>query len=169
MNGLTWLINRQLDYKFMPAKQIILLLCLLTFISLTGCANLATGHVTPGVNVKQFNKFYVAKFQPDNHKINYLIRDELQLMGYEANTGPEHKVPEDAEVIVTYRDNWMWDITMYMIRLKIFIHEPKTRKLLAKGESYHTSLTRKSPEEMVSEVLSNIFKSSNVKSQTVQD
>ena len=54
-------------------------------------------------------------------------------MGYEANTGPKNKVPEDVEVIVTYRDNWMWDITMYMIRLKIFIQEPKTQKLLAKG------------------------------------
>jgi len=169
MNGLTWLINRRFDYKLMPAKQIILLLCLLTFISLTGCANLATGRVTPGVDIHQFNKFYVVKFKPDGRGINNLIRDELQMMGYEVKTGPENKVPEDAEVIVTYRDNWMWDITMYMIKLNIFILEPKTQKLLASGKSYHTSLTRKSPEEMVSEVLSNIFKSSNVKSQTVQD
>ena len=59
---------------------------------------------------------------------------------------------------------------MYMIKLKVFMHEPKTQKLLAKGESYHTSLTRKSPEEMVSEVLSNIFNnSSNDKSQALQN
>jgi hypothetical protein len=168
MDSLTRMVNHQ--FNFISSRQIILLLCLLIFMNLTGCANLATGRVTPGVDIKQFNKFYVAKFQPDNHEINHLIRDELQLMGYEATTGPENKEPEDAEVIVTYRDNWMWDITMYMIRLKIFIHEPKTQKLLAKGESYHTSLTRKSPEEMVTEILSNIFnKASNVKSQTVQD
>jgi len=29
---------------------------------------------------------------------------------------------------------------------------------MASGNSYHTSLTRKSPEEMVNEVLTNIFK-----------
>lgn len=162
------MINQQ--YNLIPSKQVILFLCLLIFINLTGCANLATGRVTPGVDIKQFNKFYVVKFKPDNHEINHLIRDELQVMGYEATTGPEDKVPEDAEVVVTYLDNWMWDITMYMIKLRVFMHEPKTQKLLAKGESYHTSLTRKSPEEMVTEVLSNILNnSSHVTSQKVED
>jgi len=138
--------------------------------SFIGCANLATGRVTPGIDIMQFNKFYVVKFQPDGRGINMLIRDELQVMGFEAMTGPENEVPEDAEAIVTYRDNWMWDITMYMIKLKILIHNPETQRLLATGRSYHTSLTRKSPEEMVSEVLSNIFhKSSNVKTKTSQD
>ena len=168
MDSLTRMINQQ--FNFISSKQIILLLCLLIFMNLTGCANLATGRVTPGVDIKQFNKFYVAKFQPDNHEINHLIRDELQLMGYEATTGPENKVPEDAEVIVTYRDNWMWDITMYMIKLKVFMHNPETQKLLASAKSYHTSLTRKSPEEMVTETLTNIFhKSSNVKSRPIQN
>jgi len=162
------MINQQ--FNLISSRQIILLLCLLIFINLTGCANLATGRVTPGVDIKQFNKFYVVKFKPDNHRINHLIRDELQVMGYEATTGPENKVPEDAEVIVTYLDNWMWDITMYMIKLRVFMHEPKTQKLLAKGESYHTSLTRKSPEEMVSEVLSNIFHNTTKdKNQTLQN
>ena len=168
MDSVTRMSNRQ--FIFIQAKQIIVLLCLLAFISLTGCANLATGRVSSGVDIKQFNKFYVAKFRPDNHGINLLIRDKLQTMGYEAKTGPENKVPEDTEVIVTYLDNWMWDITMYMLKLRVFMHEPETKKLLASGKSYHTSLTRKSPEEMVTEVLSNIFhKSGNVKSEDSMD
>jgi hypothetical protein len=42
------------------------------------------------------------------------------------------------------------------------------QRVLAVGNSYHTSLTRKSPEEMVDEVLTNIFNASktNVKEGT---
>ncbi len=125
MDSVTGMINRQ--FISIPAKQIILLLGLLAFISLTGCANLATGRYLQVWIFKQLNKFYVEKFKPDNHGINLLIRDELQTMGYEAKTGPENKVPEDTEVIVTYLDNWMWDITMYMIKLRVFMHEPETK------------------------------------------
>ena len=168
MDRLTRMMNHQ--FNFISSRQMILLLCLLIFMSVTGCANLATGHVTPGIDISQFNKFYVVKFEPDGRGINNLIRDELQTMGYEAKTGPENEIPEDTEVIVTYRDNWMWDITMYMIKLKVFMHNPGTQKLLASAKSYHTSLTRKSPEEMVSETLTNIFHtSSNVKSQPIQE
>ncbi len=55
----------------------------------------------------------------------------------------------------------MWDMTMYMIELTINIKDTKTDTLLATGNSYHSSLTRKSPQEMVDEVVDNIYKSKN--------
>jgi hypothetical protein len=51
----------------------------------------------------------------------------------------------------------MWDITMYMLELTIVIRNPQNNFPIATGNSYHTSLTRKSPSEMVDEVLGNIF------------
>lgn len=133
----------------------------LFLLSLSGCAlNRETAQVTPGIDFEQFNKFYVVKFRPDNRGINRLIMDQLLRMAFEANTGSEILAPKDVDVIVTYQDKWKRDITMYMVELKIFFREPETQKLLALGKSYHTSLSRKSPEEMVSEVLSNIFSKS---------
>jgi hypothetical protein len=61
------------------------------------------------------------------------------------------------DAIVTYVDKWFWDITMYMLELTITLRDPKTDFPLATGSSYHTSMTRKSPEGMVDEVLTNIF------------
>jgi len=81
-------------------------------------------------------------------------------MGYRATTGPEDAAPDDVDAIVTYRDKWMWDITMYMLELDITLRNPKTKYPIAVGNSYHTSLTRKSSEEMVKEVLTNIFNKS---------
>ena len=46
---------------------------------------------------------------------------------------------------------------MYMLELTVTMREPKTDYPLATGNSYHTSLTRKSPAEMVDEVINNIM------------
>ena len=59
--------------------------------------------------------------------------------------------------MVTYVDKWMWDITMYLIELTITFRDPETRAAVGSGNSYHTSLTRLSPEEMVAEVIDNIL------------
>lgn len=65
---------------------------------------------------------------------------------------------KDVDAIATYVDKWMWDLTMYMIELTIVVRDPASDFPLATGNSLHTSLTRKSPKEMVDEVTSNIFK-----------
>ena len=65
--------------------------------------------------------------------------------------------PAATDISVTYIDKWMWDITMYMVELTIDFRDPKTNFPLATGNSLHTSLTRKSPDAMVDEVLNNIL------------
>jgi hypothetical protein len=62
------------------------------------------------------------------------------------------------DALVTYVDKWMWDMTMYMIELTITLRDPKTDYPIATGNSYNTSLTRKSQTEMVDEVVENILK-----------
>jgi hypothetical protein len=61
------------------------------------------------------------------------------------------------DAVITYVDKWMWDITLYLLELMVTVREPAQGQLLAVGNSYHTSLTRLSPQEMTDEVLSNIF------------
>ena len=125
---------------------------------ITGCAvNRESASVTEGEDISQLKSFYVVKFEPDERGINHLIRDELVVLGYDATTGPEAAVPEAVDAIVTYRDKWQWDITMYMIELTITLRNPESDYPLAVGDSFHTSLTRLSPESMVKEVLTNIF------------
>jgi hypothetical protein len=51
----------------------------------------------------------------------------------------------------------MWDITMYMIQLDVQFRKPQNDMPLATGSSRRTSLVRKSPSEMVKEVLDVIF------------
>lgn len=134
------------------------LVCVLAVGALSGCAiNRASASVSPDVDLPHFKKFYVARFVPDERGVNKLIETELVKMGYQASTGLDIDAPKDVDAIVTYQDKWMWDITMYMLELKVFVRAPKSDRLLASATSYHTSLTRKTPEEMVAEALGNIF------------
>ena len=124
---------------------------------MSGCAvNRASATLTPGTDLTALKTAYVVKHDKDNHNINEIIKAKLESKGYKVTTGPEMPAPYAADMSVTYVDKWMWDITMYMLELTINFRDPKNNFPLATGNSLHTSLTRKSPDEMVEEVLSNI-------------
>jgi hypothetical protein len=130
----------------------------LVFVSMSGCAiNRATGDFDPGMDLSQADVFYVERFGPDNRGLEKLIADNLSVRGHTVAFGEEGLAPDDTTVLVTYVDKWMWDITMYMIELTITFRDPATGAAIGSGNSYHTSLTRLSPEEMIDEVLGNIF------------
>lgn len=124
--------------------------------SLTGCANRATAKIDPSANLSAIKTVHVVKDPEDSRAVNDLIADDLRKRGYSVTTSTDKAAGVDA--LVTYVDRWMWDITMYMIELTVTIRDGKTEYPLAVGNSMHTSLTRKSPPEMVDEVMGNIFK-----------
>ncbi len=124
---------------------------------MTGCAvNRATGSVDPSANLSSMKTMYVKKVADDDNTYA-LIADKLRTKGVVVTTGSD-AAPAGVDAVVTYIDKWMWDITMYMLELTITIRDPKTDFPLATGNSFHTSLTRLSPKEMVNEVIENIYK-----------
>jgi hypothetical protein len=139
-------------------KIIIGLICLLSVFS--GCAiNRATGIQVPGTDLSKVKNFYVVEELADkgSNDVYNVIAQNLIKRGYNVRTGVAADKAFNADVLVTYQDKWMWDITMYLLRLNITFRDPATNATMAQGSSYHTSLTRLSPEEMVEEVLTNIF------------
>jgi hypothetical protein len=127
-------------------------------VTMSGCAvNRATANVDPSVDLSALKTIYVKKLPADNGGTNILIAEKLRTKGVDASTGAEQS-PANVDAVVTYADRWMWDITMYMLELTVTIRDPKTDFPLATGNSFHTSLTRLSPKEMVSEVIDNIYR-----------
>jgi len=139
--------------KFLKLAALLSLITVIT----TGCAvNRATGSVDPSANLTSLKTMYVKKIPADDSTYT-LIADKLRSKGVTVTTGSD-AAPSNVDAVVTYIDKWMWDITMYMLELTITIRDPKTDFPLATGNSYHTSLTRLSPKEMVNEVVDNIYK-----------
>lgn len=125
--------------------------------SMTGCAtNRAGASLMAGADLSKVKSVYVVKAPEDTRGIDELIKANLQKRGYQVSGGPALKPPYQADGVVTYVDKWMWDITMYMLQLTITVRDASEFPL-ANGNSLHTSLTRKSPPEMVDEVVTNIL------------
>lgn len=124
----------------------------------TGCVNTELmADVDPSADLMGLETFYVAKFGPDERGIEALIAAELNAMGKTATSGAAAKPVSPVDAVVTYEDKWMWDMTMYMLELSIDLRDPETNYKFATGRSFRTSLARKKPEEMVAEVLGEIF------------
>ena len=141
-------------------KNLLKLAAILGLLTLmtTGCSNRATGSVSPSTDLSLLKTMYVKKIPADKREVNVLVADKLRSKGVTVTTG-EEAPPANVDAVVTYIDKWMWDMTMYMLELTINIDDPKTGAQLATGNSLHTSLTRKSPTEMVDEVIESIYKS----------
>jgi hypothetical protein len=121
----------------------------------SGCVNKAVINVHHGSDLSNIKSIHVAKFPPDNRGIDKIIANKLVEMGYHAST--EEAPLADVDAVITYEDKWMWDITLYMIQLKVTVRDKDGGFPVATSNSMHGSLTRKSPEEMVDEVLKTLF------------
>ena len=133
-------------------------LFLLVGIAVSGCINRATATLMPGADLSRVKSFYVVHQPRDKQGLHQMISDNLSLKGYHSVAGPE--MPPSSyktDAYITYVDKWMWDITLYLLELTVTLREPVHNQPLAFGNSYHTSLTRLSPQEMIEEVLSNIL------------
>jgi len=125
---------------------------------LTGCSTKLTSNLAPGAVFNDLGKTVVVRFEPDKRNLNSIIADQLTLMGYPAVAVEKSEIPKDVNTLVTYRDNWQWDITNYMIKINIQFRDGNSRELIISGESYRTSLVRKTPQEMIKETLEEILK-----------
>ena len=135
-------------------RKIVFIIVLMSVLTLLhGCAiNRATATVAQTTDLSSLKVFYVKKYSDDTRDTNVVIKDKLVEMGFQVS-----ETETDVDAIVTYVDKWFWDITMYLLELTVTLRDPKTDFPLATGNSMHTSLTRKSQEGMVDEVLTNIL------------
>lgn len=124
---------------------------------LSACATTNSAKA-PDVNLGKLKTFYVARLPADERGVEKLISKRLTALGYESTSGDAATPPTPVDAIVTYQDRWMWDITMYMLKLDVQVRDGRSGAILATGEVMRPSLQRKSPEGMVEEVLGVIFK-----------
>jgi hypothetical protein len=139
-------------------KPRIIVSLLLAILVLTGCSKaILRSDSDPNTNLGLLKTFYVRKFSEDNRGLEKIIAKTLNGYGFQATDGTGAIPPTPVDALVTYKDRWMWDITMYMLEINIELRNPDTNFMFASGNSYRTSLVRKSPEEMIDEVLRSIF------------
>ena len=82
----------------------------------SGCASVnVSGSLLPGTVLTGREIYYVEKFENDERGLQDVIRDVMIEMGLKATSGTADSLPPDTEIVVTYKDRWMWDITIYRL------------------------------------------------------
>lgn len=120
--------------------------CLALVFFLSGCMATLKAKVEPGQTFDDLGQVYVAHFAPDKRNLHQTIASELTALGYPAQSGELESMPASTDTLVTYMDNWMWDVTNYMIKINIQFKDATTRQLIVSGESQRSSMARKAPE-----------------------
>ncbi len=116
------------------------------------------GETMQGVDIQARHRIYVVHQPKDKLQINSMIANRLKRAGFEATAGMDASgAPAEVDAIVSYEDHWMWDMSNYLLVLRIDFRDPKTQELLASGQSYRTSLDRKPPAFMVDEIITAMF------------
>lgn len=139
-------------------KRIVVVLSILLSLSLSACSTNLTASLAPGATFGALGKTYVVRLEQDTRNLNHIIADQLSLMGYPAVAGERLDMPDDIDTLVTYQDNWQWDMSNYMIRIQIQFRDGRTRALIVSGESYRTSMARRSPDVMIRETLEEMMR-----------
>jgi hypothetical protein len=131
---------------------------ILILLFVTGCSKaIIRSDSDPNTNLNDFKNLYVLKLPEDERGLEKIIARKLNEFGFQATSGVDTIPANSVDAVVTYKDRWMWDITMYMLEINIEFHNPDSNFVFVSGKSYRTSLVRKSPEEMIDEVLRDMF------------
>lgn len=125
---------------------------------LTACMSALEVKKTPGADLSLIKSVYVQTFAGDEHGIDQLLGAQLVRMGFSATIGRSESPSSPTDAILTYKDQWVWDITSYMLQLSVYLRDGETRGALSSGRVLYSSLIRESPDRMVAQVLAEIFK-----------
>ena len=137
--------------KIVPGTLALLILCGIS----AGCSHQISGGPESGVDMKRYRTYYIATDEPGD--ATKAIEADLRARGLSVSAGPASTVPPAADCKVLVKDKWMWDITMYLLEVKLEMVDGRTGAMLASGRCYRTSVVRKPADVMVKEITDRIF------------
>ena len=138
--------------------------CVLLIAAVDGCAiNRESAFVAPEQEFSRVKTVRIVTSATDERGMDRIIASALTKLGFEASLESDASRLKEVDAVLTYDARWNWDLTPYLLDLKISLRRPQSNELLAVGSSVHTSVTRKSADEMALEVLTNILKAADKK------
>ena len=144
-------------FPSVPAKMKIRLLLPLFLLLTAGCTSLSTDQ-RHAKDLSKLKHLFVEHRLNDNHGIDQLIVQELQGLGLDAACGPLTMIPDNADAVVTYEDDWTFDFTTHMVSLDVAVQAVNKDKPLGSGHFLNRGVSRIPPDRMVHEVVASMFK-----------
>ena len=90
-------------------------------------------------------------------EIRSLVATNLENRGYRVETRDPSATLGEGDYVFDIAADWHWDITWYLLELRVAIYEPEGNILVAQAQSQQSSLVRKSIEEVVERAMATLF------------
>ena len=142
--------------KIMKIKRLSLLLCSILILFFYGCAN-NSSKLSQDTSLIEYRNFYVVPSFDDRRGVKEAISADLKSRGLNVEVGPAIQMPGTSDIQVNYEAKWVWDNEYYLSDLVISFKDADSNLMIDWGESHHASHERKPANEMVGEVLDQIF------------
>lgn len=121
---------------------------------LAGCSSVSARKV---VALDHFQTIYVERRFNENNRLDELFVAELRRRGRQASSGPLTMMPDKPDALLTYDARWTWDFKTYLIELNLELHTVHPRKKLADARYNQPSIKTKTPEEVIRELVDQLF------------
>jgi len=95
-------------------------------------------------------------------ELRSLISGNLQNRGYKVATRNKSDTLGDGDYVFEIAADWHWDITWYLLELRVAIYEPDDNILVAQAQSQQSSLARKSTEAVVERAMATLFNDTEI-------
>lgn len=136
-----------------PLRPLVLLAALLL---LGGCASF-DADAPRGGGLAGVQRFFVVSNLNDNHAFDERIAAALKARGLAAAAGPLTMMPGDTQAVVTFQDQWGWDLGEHLVYLRIAVRKPESNENLA-GATFNARIPLKeTPAETVGRLVAKLF------------
>jgi hypothetical protein len=107
--------------------------------------------------------YFVENHGQDDRRLDQVIAEELRHYGLKVSNGFKSERPAQFDILVVYEDRWQWDMSVYLIHMRIDLRDPKTNVLLGTGSSYQTSLARDDERNIIKNIITGMFGSDSTR------
>lgn len=144
-------------------RRIFLCVALLGLVAL-GCASQSANPLGQEARGNDAT-YYVENHGKDGRGLEQIIAKVLRTASLRATSGPRAGKPEDVTYLVSYADNWAWDMRTYMLRMSIYGTDTRTGGVVADSEMYQTSLAAmgKTYEEIVTATTQQLLSGASIR------
>jgi hypothetical protein len=129
------------------------------FLLVVGCSTNVSRFQMPGTDLSQVRTLYIRPIDDEREadELRSLIEANLSQRGFQIATSSESADSEEGRFIFDIATDWHWDLTWYLLELRVAIYDPKDNTLIAQAQSQQTSLVRQSAEVIVERAMDSLF------------
>ena len=113
----------------------------------------------PGTELAKIEGFYLVP--PDDERdaeaLWTLLASNLERRGYSVSDSRIYTESGEEKYVFEYATDWHWDVTWYLIDLRVAIYDPADNTLIAQAQSHQSSLARKGIDTIVERAMAALF------------